>query len=247
MSKTIYPINETERLSALETCQLNVCSPEPEFDEITALAAQICGAPISLVTLLGEDTQWFKSHYGTELDHTDRAVAFCNHAIVQETGQLTIHDARLDERFRENPLVTGDTQIIFYAGVSLINPEGFPLGTLCVIGHEPQQLNDQQLNALRTLARQALTLMEMRRKTLQLEKINLELSRKNGALQEFAQRAVHDIKNPLTSIMLNSQALSYRLKDKVDERTLRLAEMNVSCTKELTAMINKLLEESLSD
>lgn len=247
MTKTILPTNETGRLAALDTYLLTPIVPEPDYDEITSLAAQICGTPISLITLLGEETQWFKSHFGTDLRETGRAIAFCSHAIVEHQGELIVNDARLDERFSSNPLVTGDTNVIFYAGVSLVNPEGFALGTLCVIGHEPQELSDVQITGLRTLAKHALVLMEMRRKTMQLEQTNLDLSRKNAALQEFARRAVHDIKNPLTSIILNSQALSYRLKGKTDDRTLKLAEMNVSSAKELTSMINQLLEESISD
>jgi len=238
--------NENERLAAVDRYQLMGTDVEQDFDEITALAAQICQTPIALVTLLGEKKQWFKSHYGTDLQETDRDIAFCNHAIQDKNGVLMVNDARQDERFSENPLVTGDHKIVFYAGVPLVNPEGYALGTLCVLGHGQCELNSSQITALRTLGRQALMLMEMRLQTRLLEQQNLELARTNAALQEFAKRAVHDLKNPLTSIILNSQALTYRLRDKVDERTLRLAEMNVSSGKELTAMINQLLEEALT-
>lgn len=238
--------NEFERLAAVDSYQLMGTAAEQDFDEITALAAQICQTPIALVTLLGEKTQWFKSHHGTELEETDRNIAFCNHAINDGDGILMVTDAREDERFSDNPLVTGETNVVFYAGVPLINPEGYALGTLCVIGHQQSELNASQLTALRTLGKQALILMEMRLKTRMLEQQNLELARKNAALQEFARRAVHDIKNPLTSIILNSQALTYRLRDKIDERTFRLAEMNVSSGKDLTVLINQLLEDAVT-
>ncbi|EDM37985.1 sensor histidine kinase/GAF domain hybrid protein [Pedobacter sp. BAL39] len=238
--------NENERLAAVDQYQLMGTAAERDFDEITALAAQICGMPIALVTLLGKEKQWFKSHHGTALQETDRDIAFCNHAIQDQNGIMVVTDARQDERFRNNPLVTGDHKIVFYAGVPLVNPEGYALGTLCVLGHGQCELNSSQIIALRTLGRQALMLMEMRLKTRLLEQQNLELARTNAALQEFAKRAVHDLKNPLTSIILNSQALTYRLRDKVEERTLRLAEMNVSSGKELAAMINQLLEEALT-
>lgn len=165
---------------------------------------------------------------------------------LNKNGTLVVDDASEDVRFKNNPLVTGETEIIFYAGVSLINSEGHALGTLCVIGHKPRSLSAEQLSALKTLAKQALMLMEMRRKNQQLENQNQELARTNAALQEFARRTVHDIKNPLTSIMLNSQTLTLRFKDKIDYRTIRLAEMIISSAKELTILINELLAESLT-
>jgi len=241
------PENESERLSALASYRLMDTVQEADFDELTALAAEICGTPIALVTLLGEQHQWFKSHHGTELEQTPRSIAFCSHAILEQDGILVVPDAREDPRFSENPLVTGDTNIVFYAGVSLVNEAGCALGTLCVIGHEQRQLSDRQLSALKTLSKQALMLMELRRKTTLLEHQNLMLERNNAALQEFARRTVHDLKNPLTSIILNSQALVIRLRNKIDERTLRLAEMNVSSGKELNELINHLLRESLKD
>lgn len=244
MNKKIIPDNEAERLAELDTYQLMGTATETDFDELTALAAEICGTPIALVTLLGAESQWFKSHHGTDLEQTPREIAFCSHAILEEDGVMIVSDARNDERFRNNPLVTGETKIVFYAGVSLINTDGYAMGTLCVIGHEHHELNASQLSALKVLGKQAIMLMELRRKTATLERQNIALSRTNAALQEFAHRAVHDIKNPLTSILLNSQALVYRLKDKIDERTLRLAEMNISSGKELNALINNLLEES---
>jgi GAF domain-containing protein len=245
MTNKLPPENERERLAVLDSYQIMNVAAEADFDELTALAAEICGTPIALVSLLGEKHQWFKSHHGTDLKQTPRDIAFCSHTILEQDGILIVPDALEDERFRNNKLVTGDTKIIFYAGVSLINEQGYPLGTLCVIGHEPRQLSVSQLSALKTLGKQALMLMELKRKTALLEQQNLQLERTNAALQEFARRAVHDIKNPLTSILLNSQALSLRLKDKVDERTFRLAQMNITSGKDLTALINKLLEDSL--
>lgn len=246
MSNEIEKNNESARLMAVDSYQLLNTAPEGDYDEITALAAQICNTPIALVTLLGKEKQWFKSHHGTQIQETDREIAFCSHAILEQEGVLIVDDARNDDRFARNPMVSGEPKVIFYAGVSLINPEGHALGTLCVIGHEPRTLTSAQLNALKTLAKQALMLMEMSRKNELLERQNLELAKTNAALQEFARRAVHDIKNPLTSILLNSQALTYRLKDKIDERTFRLAELNISSAKELTALINKLLEDALN-
>ena len=241
---TPIPHNEFERLAALESYQLIDTAPEHDFDELTALAADICGTPIALVTLLGEQHQFFKSHHGMDINQTPRNVAFCSHAITAQDGILVVPDAREDVRFSANPLVTGDTNIVFYAGVSLVNEQGFALGTLCVIGHEQREISNRQLSALKTLSKQALMLMELRKKTTQLLQQNAILEKNNAALQEFARKAVHDLKNPLTSIILNSQALVLRLKEKVDERTLRLAEMNVSSGKELNGLINDLLKGS---
>lgn len=158
-----YPLpkNEAERLRALRSYKILDTRPEDRFDELTELAAIICGVPISLMSLIDADRQWFKSKVGLEIQETPRAQAFCTHAIMQP-GMFVVPDASKDDRFAQNPLVTGETHIRFYAGAPLVSSDGHVLGTMCVIDREPRVLTEEQLHALRILSRQVVYHMEMR-------------------------------------------------------------------------------------
>jgi PAS domain S-box-containing protein len=161
VKNALIPPNEPERLAALRRYGVMDTPPEPAFDDLTRLAAQICGTPISLVTLLDEQRQWFKSRVGLDLSETPRDVSFCSHAIL-ESELLVVEDASKDDRFADNPLVAGVQQIRFYAAFPLATPDGFHLGTLCVMDRKPNRLSEQQREALRTLARQVMTQLELR-------------------------------------------------------------------------------------
>ena len=163
VSRVPYPLpkNEEERLRTLRSYKILDTKPEDRFDELTELAAIICGVPISLMSLIDADRQWFKSKVGLEIQETPRAQAFCTHAIMQP-GMFVVPDASKDERFAQNPLVTGETHIRFYAGAPLVSSDGHVLGTMCVIDREPRELTEQQLRALQILSRQVVYHMEMR-------------------------------------------------------------------------------------
>ncbi|TCD12072.1 PAS domain S-box protein [Pedobacter frigidisoli] len=166
-----YPIllNEIDRLDALQSYHILDSAEEDDFDELTTLAAAICKTPIALVSLVDRDRQWFKSHTGLNATETPRDFSFCAHAIAKPNDAFLISNARLDPRFSKNPLVTGETNIVFYAGIPLVNSDGFAMGSLCVIDHESRELDNAQLEALKVLAKQVMAKLELRRKVYELE------------------------------------------------------------------------------
>ncbi|MFD0750550.1 PAS domain S-box protein [Mucilaginibacter calamicampi] len=164
----IRPDIEAKRLAALNSYNVMDSLPEKEYDAITRLASYICQVPIALITLLDEERQWFKSSIGLDIDQTTRADAFCNYTIL-DNDILEVDDATTDERFKNNPFVTGSAHIRFYAGAPLIDPDGHRLGSLCVIDTVPHQLNDQQRDALRTLADEVMSHLMLRKQKQALE------------------------------------------------------------------------------
>ena len=172
----LLPLNETERLKTLELLEILDTDAEQEFDDLTRLAAQICGMPISTVSLIDDDRQWFKSKVGLDVSETPRESAFCAHTILKDEFFI-VPDAAADERFAENPLVTGDPNIRFYAGAPLVTGEGHGLGSLCVIDTVPRELLPEQKEALKCLARQAMKLINLRRQAKQLSTANDDLHR----------------------------------------------------------------------
>ena len=162
MQKAPEHPRESERLRALESYGILDTPPEEAFDEITRLASLICERPIALVSLVDRTRQWFKSHHGLAASETPRAVAFCAHALLGDQS-FVVNDATKDERFHDNPLVTADPHVRFYAGNPLIGSGGMPLGTLCVIDHVPGELSEMQAEALRILSKQVVAQLELRR------------------------------------------------------------------------------------
>lgn len=234
------PENEDERLASLESYNILDTLEEDEFDEITQLASQICQTPVALITLIDQKRQWFKSAVGTDIRETPRELAFCAHTIL-EKEVLVINDARKDVRFADNPLVTGDPNVTFYAGAPIINEEGYPLGSICVIDTEVKELSAQQIAALKTLSNQVLAQLELRRKIKVLEQSNATLLESNVFIQKFASMAAHDIKNPLSSILLTSQALQRRLQKEEDSKSLQLITMSINASKQLLHMVDEML------
>ncbi|MBE7176994.1 MAG: PAS domain-containing protein [Mucilaginibacter polytrichastri] len=169
-----YPIpeNEHERIRELLGYQVLDTAFEKDYDDLTRLASIICGTSIALISLIDEQRQWFKSRYGISISETPRDYSFCAYAIVSNGDLMVVENAKDDPRFAANPMVTGETGITFYAGVPLINENGFALGTLCVVDQQQKKLTDEQVRALRIIARQVMDKLELRRKVTELEKTN---------------------------------------------------------------------------
>jgi GAF domain-containing protein len=161
------PQNETKRLKVLWQYEVLDTVPEEIFDDLTELAALICEAPIALISLVDEKRQWFKSKVGITVNETSRDASFCAYAITQN-DLFIVPDATRDARFANNPLVTSDPRIRFYAGAPLVTPDGHALGTLCVIDKVPRELRPDQKQALRILARHVVSQLELRRRAREL-------------------------------------------------------------------------------
>ncbi len=168
------PKNEHDRLKTLESYQILDTSFEEEFDNLTELAAEVCDTPISLITFLDESRQWFKSAYGISEKQTPRDISFCGHAIL-DSEIFEVEDALLDNRFKDNPLVTDDPNIRFYAGIPLETSNGSHLGTLCVIDSQPRKLNLTQRKSLYRIAKQVVSLLEHRKALIEIATLSKAL------------------------------------------------------------------------
>lgn len=208
------PANEEERLEILKEYHLLDTSPEVDYDNITKLISTICEVPIALITILDKERNFFKAHYGVSIQESPREISFCGHAILSDEPIFIIKDARMDERFIDNPLVDGGGAV-FYAGVALVNPEGYALGTLCVFDHQPRTLSDTQKDALITLGKQVVNSMELRRQNHKLESAKKQLTMHNQELKKFASHVSHDLKSPLANIISLTQLLKEDLSDKI--------------------------------
>lgn len=153
---------EAERLAALRRYRILDTEPERAFDDLVELAAQLCGVPIALITLVDADRQWFKARLGITVDETARSISFCSHAIAHR-GLFVVPDTTKDERFRDNPFVVSEPRVRFYAGAPLVTPDGHAVGTICVADRVPRGLTDEQRHGLEVLRRQVMAHLELRR------------------------------------------------------------------------------------
>jgi len=238
------PSNEEERLKKLASYEVLDTLPEQAFDDITRIASQICGTPVSLITLLDDKRQWFKSHRGLDVTETPREVAFCSYTILDPDSILVVKDATKDKRFGNNPLVVDDPHVIFYAGAPLITSDGYALGSLCVIDHKPNDISEEQIKSLEALARQVVAQLELRKTILQQKEDKEKIEKINEELNKFAYIASHDLKNPLQSIITLAELIFEDHGQKLDNEGQDLFHLLTNSAKNLTELVDEILEYS---
>jgi signal transduction histidine kinase len=207
--------NEAERLQALRSYGILDTAIEPAFDDITRIASHVCRTPISLISLVDEDRQWFKSEIGLGFRQTPLEQSFCAHALLEHSF-LEVPDTRRDTRFDCHPLVTDKPHVRFYAGALLRTPDGLPLGTVCVLDDMPRELSAEQRDILTALARQVMAQMEFRRSLLLSDRLQRNISRLMAV-------AGHDLKQPLQVMVLAIDRTRSKLTDPKDRQRLGLA------------------------
>jgi signal transduction histidine kinase len=227
------PLDEAGRLAALDRYKILDTAPEQAYDDFTQLAAQICGAPIATITFIDAARQWFKSQIGLKDSETRRELAFCGYAILGP-DMFVVPDASRDPRFSDNPLVTGDPNIRFYAGAPLVTGDGHGLGTLCVIDRVPRQLGAEQAAAMQALSRQLMAQLELRRALA-------ALTEAERAKKVFVANVSHELRTPLTSIR-GALALVRDSEPNLDDDSRHLLSAAHRNADRLLALVNDLLD-----
>lgn len=256
------PPGEEERLAALHEMDILDTPPEAQFDAVAELAAHICRTPMSLVTLVDRDRQWFKARVNFPVPESERAISFCAHAILDPETVMIVEDATADARFADNPLVVGDPRIRFYAGAPLVTRDGQPLGTLCVLDHEARTMEPAQTAALAALAREVSVELDLRRHLRRLgnvlkahEAAKAELAETQLALEErirqltlasheleaFSYAASHDLRAPLRAIAQLSALLEESSGGKLDDTGRAMLRRIGESGQRLSALVEGLL------
>lgn len=222
---------EEIRLKELEAYQIVDSLPEEDYNNLTILASEICQTPLAYISFIAKDKQFYKSFFGTDLKETTLEDSICGQTYNLPQDLIIVPDLSLDVRFKDNPFVKNDPNIVFYAGVPLINSGGYPLGTLCVLDIKTQELSMAQMKSLKTLARQTMILLELR-------KNNFELVKKHRKLNIFKSLSSEIILE--TTKNINSLSKMIRMTDsKFDDR----AEIIIDLIKESTDELNDIIKK----
>ncbi|MBX2846810.1 MAG: GAF domain-containing sensor histidine kinase [Acidiferrobacterales bacterium] len=227
------PKNEAQRLAKLRSLDILDTLEEEAYDDLTFIAAKICETPISLVSLVDDSRQWFKSHFGLDARETPREQAFCAHAINQD-DLLIVENTELDDRFKDNPLVTGPPDIRFYAGAPLILEDDVRVGTLCVIDTQPRTLNEVQKSSLKALARQVVAQLKLR---LRLK----EMIVLDKAKDDFLSVVSHELRTPTTSLYGSLKILENKAES-VEASVRPMVDIAVRNSEQLLKIVNDILD-----
>ena len=235
------PENEAERLNAVEAYQLTGLFSAEELKDIATISAAICETPIASVTVIDKEIQHFVAEVGIGVPGIPRQFAFCTFAIA-EGSFIEVEDLSKDDRFNQNPLVAGEQSLRFYAGVPLVNSEGYALGSLCVLDKQPRTLTKLQRQSIISLGKQAMLLFELRMKNILLKQSEKELHAYAHQMENFAKVASHDLREPLRTIRNFTGLLQKEYADKLDAKATKYIGFAHNSAEKMSALVNDLLQ-----
>ncbi len=238
------PENEKERQETLNSYHIQYTLPEKDFDDIVRIASEICHTPIANISIIDGEIQWLKSEIGIGDDRTNRDTSFCGHTIVTPGDMMIVPDSRKDERFHDNPFVTGEPHIQFYAGVPLRAENGLALGTLCVSDTKPRDLDEHQLESLKSLASQVVAQLELRKKIKELELSRFSLQEINAELEKFAHVVAHDLKSPCNNFIGLSEILLQTSGEQLSEENKEIVNYISDSARQMKTLIDDILKYS---
>lgn len=220
--------DEVDRIQAVDSYSILDTLPEKQYDDITKLTAFICQTPVSLITIMDKDRNWYKSITGNNngVSQTPRKDSFCR-ITIQQNDLLEVSNTTLDKRFNKHPDVIGGSKVRFYAGYPLINKDGHKIGALCIIDTVPRELTLEQKEALRTLSNQVVFNFELKKRAIELEINQEELLKNNHKLDKFAHIVSHDLKSPLKNII----SLNHLAQVNPENTDLYLEKIGVSISR----------------
>lgn len=236
--------SDLERIKTLIDFNILDTSPEEMFDDITAIASAVCGMPIALISLLDLERQFFKSNFGINERETPIEYSFCKTAIENPTDIFIIEDARNDIRFKDNPFVLNDPNVVSYYGVPLNSKSGVAYGTLCVIDNKVKILTKEQKEILKKLSKQVEYLIELRKNNYLLAEYQVKIEKYSSEMEEFAYLAAHDLKAPIRAIQSFVKLLDKKHKNLWDEKDEKYLFFIVESTTKMNHLIDDLLEYS---
>ncbi|GAA3781903.1 GAF domain-containing hybrid sensor histidine kinase/response regulator [Flavobacterium ginsengiterrae] len=232
--------NESERLAALKRYNILDTLPDNAFDDATALVSYICGVPIAYISFIDESRQWFKSEIGIGVSEVPREITFCRYTIM-DSQLVEIPDTLLNERFKDDPNVTGGFKIRFYAGVPLTTPDGYHIGVLCAADHVPRKLNDSQRTALLIVARHVINTLELGTKNNELANQKKIAERAVAAKDSFLANMSHEIRTPLNAVIGFTELLA---GTKLDEQQRGFVKDVQTAGDNLLLIVNDILDLS---
>lgn len=242
MIKPEMPENESDRLREIYKYKLTEKLSDENLESIVEIASEICKMPISLISIVDENRQFFQVKRGLDASETPRDVSFCGHAINKPDELMIVPDATKDIRFMDNPLVTDSPFIKFYAGIPILSPDEFPLGTLCVIDDKPNTLTESQQLALKHLGKQVTLILELKRKNELLKSSKERLKLQANDMEDYAHIVSHDLKEPVRMVNSFLSLFIKKYEDQLDEKGSKYIDF----AQEGATRMNKLIEELLN-